>query len=964
MDCKNYIIDEFNSLNLRNEDLFVVNYNINSFNKNYDEFSVYISELKVMPNIIILSETKLLGDNTGSIPGFNGVHCNRSSDSAGPGGGIAVYIKNSMHAVVNIENIESLPEIEYIHLKIVYNKIQSISILAFYRPPGTTHMRNFCSKVDELLDAIPNGRKVIMAGDLNINGLNPSINELNFIDAVTSFGLSSHISLPTRYDQVHDSSSQIDHIWTNIESNYAAGVFKDLIATDHCMNFVVFRTNIPNTAIKITFRDHSESNIQLMSDRLSNFSLFFPLLTANLNFNDKFDLFYNEVMRIYKSSCPIKVKTLSTKNIEKPWITEPLRNMIKRKHYVFKRYNDGAVTFSYYNEFKKSVDKNRKNAKRDFLANKYESCNDNSKKCWSLTNKFVFEKNNVKHENFEINHDNRTITDEKHISKIFNEYFVSIGSNLAENITRNNVDPISYLDNQSGNLFYFHPTTPYEIAKIINSFKNKATSKDNLPVFIIKKVIHILSPMLSDLFNESIIHGIFPEKLKVGRVIPLHKTGPKNLIRNYRPITTLSVFSKIFEKLVHKRICSFLKKFNIINSNQFGFLKNKNTSDAILEFLDNCYDSLNDDNFLMTIFLDFSKAFDTISIDILLKKLHHYGFQTFIYSWLRSYLCGRKQFVSIGTNSSETINTVMGVPQGSTLGPLLFIIYISDMHNALLSSKILHFADDSTIYFPYERHNDCSNIINADLERLNIWLSCNKLFLNVDKTKYLIIHNRLRPPDLSLNVGNSVIERTSVHKFLGVHVDEKLTFMDHIDKLCSAVSRNIGVLRKISYFVPHHILRNIYYALIYSKFIYAINCYTSASATALNRISKLIDRALKLVTGENRITNNVCKEHKLFSFSMCRQYFSNIKMYEILIVGRHNYFSQKILNNQSNHHYSTRFTVSGNIRLPFMRYTKCQRSFLYAGALFWDKLPLSIKYANSLSKFKKSLKNYIFASGD
>ena len=166
-------------------------------------------------------------------------------------------------------------------------------------------------------------------------------------------------------------------------------------------------------------------------------------------------------------------------------------------------------------------------------------------------------------------------------------------------------------------LFFFAHTDYEEVHKLIMSFGNKRTTLNNIPIIVLKKVSHVLAPLIVTLFNESATEGIFPEKLKLGRVIPLHKNGPQDLVENFRPITTLSIFSKIFEKLVHKRMTSFIMKYNLLSDNQFGFTAGKSTSDAILKFLDNAYDSLNNNNYLLTIYLDFSRAFDTISHDIL-----------------------------------------------------------------------------------------------------------------------------------------------------------------------------------------------------------------------------------------------------------------------------------------------------------------------------------------------------------
>ena len=208
----------------------------------------------------------------------------------------------------------------------------------------------------------------------------------------------------------------------------------------------------------------------------------------------------------------------------------------------------------------------------------------------------------------------------KKLCELMNSYFNNVGLNLARGIQSTNTDPRAYLPQSNQNSFLFFKTDAYEICSLVSKFTNKKTSVEKLPIHVLKVIIPLLAPTLAQLFNESMATGTFPETLKMGCVIPLYKSGSRSVRNNYRPITTLSVFSKIFEKLVHKRMISFIKKFKLIPENQFGFQENKCTADAILEFLDNGYESLNKSKHLLTIYLDFSKAFDTISIPILLKK--------------------------------------------------------------------------------------------------------------------------------------------------------------------------------------------------------------------------------------------------------------------------------------------------------------------------------------------------------
>ena len=635
---------------------------------------------------------------------------------------------------------------------------------------------------------------------------------------------------------------------------------------------------------------------------------------------------------------------------------------IKRKHYLFSRFRQGAIPAVEFKRYETYVQKEVKKHKRKYFLNKFNACAGNSKETWKLANSIsgTSNKKTTSHM-MAIVHEGNQITDPVEISNLFNDYFVKVGSNLASNIDGNTTtDPLSYMGSRVEQNFYFFNTDADEVSKLISTFKNKKTTINNIPPFILKKISPVVSPMLAELFNDSISSGTFPELLKTGRVIPIHKSGSLKSFSNYRPITTLSIFSKVFEKLVHKRMVKFIDKFNLLNINQFGFQKNKNTSDAILEFLDNVYDSFNQNEWLLAIYLDFSKAFDTISLDILLKKLDFLGFRGLINSWIKSYLLNRKQFVNLGNKNSTILETLMGVPQGSTLGPLFFILYINDMKNCLSSLKVLHFADDSTLYKKF-KSTDIVPSVNADLASLNKWLSANKLYLNVDKTKYMTLKNRGGTTELELEIGNSNVQPINVHKFLGVWIDENLNFATHAAKMASKVASGVGMIRKLRPFVPKSVLLQLHYAFVYSKFTYAITTYGSSFQNSIQRLSNLVNKSLKLVMNTNQITLDVCQREKLFNFQLAHKYFTCIKMYQIVKLGLHPHFSQKFSSFQTRHEYETRQNRSELLTTPLVRNAKCQRSFLYLGVKCWNELPLCIRDSENQKSFKINLRKFIFS---
>ena len=282
------------------------------------------------------------------------------------------------------------------------------------------------------------------------------------------------------------------------------------------------------------------------------------------------------------------------------------------------------------------------------------------------------------------------------------------------------------------------------------------------------------------------------------------------------------------------------------------------------------------------------------------------------------------------------------------------------MENALHNMGIIHFADDSTLHIKLRKNINISPIVNNELNSINTWLEANKLCLNVDKTKYMIFSIKDKPPDINISISNNLIGRTEVHKFLGVHIDERLTFGVHISKLCTKISRGIGMLRRVKPLVSQDVLKQLYYAFIHSHFSYAITSYQSAYLNQTQKLKNLINKAIKLVFNLNSLTPTNLKDKNVMNYYMTTEYFSCINMYRIMKIDSHKFFSDKISAFQTGHGHVTRSTSLQLLNLPFYRLNKCQRSFLYLGLSFWNKLPINIRnIPNNIRKFKKSLRNYI-----
>ena len=301
---------------------------------------------------------------------------------------------------------------------------------------------------------------------------------------------------------------------------------------------------------------------------------------------------------------------------------------------------------------------------------------------------------------------------------------------------------------------------------------------------------------------------------------------------------------------MHKRLYDFLQAHNILFQNQFGFRKNNSTTFALIEITEKIKETIDNKKYGCGIFIDLRKAFDTVNHEILLRKLEHYGIRGKAQVWFKSYLTNRKQYVSSNGESSELKQITCGVPQGSCLGPLLFLIYINDLPNI---SEVLHFylfADDTNIYYEAETMKKLETVINKELKKLDTWLIVNRLSLNIAKTNFLVFHPYNKPikQRITLKIHKKAISESAYIKYLGIMIDSTLTWNIHIDKISKTISRSIGLLYKIRPFVNNKILKMLYYSLVYPHLNYVTEAWGSADPTYLNRILILQKRIVRMLT--------------------------------------------------------------------------------------------------------------------
>jgi hypothetical protein len=350
-----------------------------------------------------------------------------------------------------------------------------------------------------------------------------------------------------------------------------------------------------------------------------------------------------------------------------------------------------------------------------------------------------------------------------------------------------------------------------------------------------------LSPVLCLIVNQSLSTGIFPDKLKIAKVIPLYKKDDPCCMNNYRPISLLPCLSKIFEKVVFKQLYNYFQLNNLFFEGQYGYRKNHSTELAASELVDRVYKHLDDGYISLALFLDLSKAFDSLNHEILLDKLSRYGVQLSALCWFKDYLSQRYQYVDYCGTSSELLPITTGVPQGSILGPLLFLIYINDIHTSSPFFDFVLFADDTTLLAPLscDTNTNISDTINSELDKINTWLDANQLNLNTSKTKYMLFHFPQRTVQLQLNLtmNESDILKVSSFNFLGLTIHENLNWKLHINKISNKISRTIGILSRLKNTVQPSVLKLLFNTLLMSHINYC-NTIWGSNPSRVNRLYK------------------------------------------------------------------------------------------------------------------------------
>jgi hypothetical protein len=941
----------------------------------------YYHQHGIVPSVICLQETWLCEDQDTSllqIDNYNLIHKGKHCSAHG---GVAFYLHQSFN--YNIIPVSQSDLWDGLFIEVFENDTSNNSVRQnkviignVYRPPrmNIDYIESFTEEITQILESFQRYRNVMLTGDFNLNLLNfKDDNNINkFLETMISLSYIPKISFPTRLTQRH--GTLIDNFFIKLSENFSqttSGILlKDI--SDHLPYFI--------SLDYLCYNRKSYCFAKVVSHSSSEFRKY--LSEANIvskldgdssgNPNENYEIL-NEILRTGMNQYfPTKVKRFQKYKHKKcPWVTKGILISIKYRDKLYKDLRVLSTSdIDYYTKklnlktYNRILRQSIRNAKKLYYVQIFEKYRNDMKRTWLTIKKLLNKSKNKKNFPRYFLIDEKEIDDPHVIACRFNDFFINVGPNLARKIVPpHNLSFNDFLDNEHKTSFKFNQVDKCEVMKIIDTLQSKSSfGTDRISNKLLKYVKNELADALTLIFNQCIAKNCFPNLLKKAKVIPIHKKGDDSILDNYSPISVLNSISKVFEKLLHIQIYTYFKNNDLFYNSQYGFREGHSTELAAMELIEKVLFDLDNGKTPISLFLDLSKAFDTLDYNILLAKLKYYGFDENSLQLIKNYLSDRFQYVEYGDVISSSLTVKTGVPQGSVLGPLFFIIYMNDICKATTLFHPTIYADDTTLsatLSTFQRNGvQISDVINEELSQISNWLNVNKLSLNCSKTKAMIFHmpqKVVNIPKISMN--NFDIEFVKEFNYLGIVIDKNLSWKPHTDLISKKISKTVGILNRLKTTLPKNVLMNIYNALVLPYLTYGSILWEKR----VNRLVALQKKAIRAVTSSRYSAHTELlfrdlKTLKCTDLCALQCYIFCYKLEHNLLP---KYFTDSniFIKNVNIHNYPTR--TRNDYCLPRVKHEFGKTSIRYKAPFIFNSMNSLIKdkiYTHSFSGYKQYIK--------
>lgn len=941
------IEDLARNIPVKDNDLKIMSQNIRSIYANIDGLNANLIAVDVIPDILILTECRLNPDKP--TPILANYTSYETTNKLNQNDGVVVYVRNEII-------VKKVKEVKLDHASCVQIDTFNSSILGIYRSPSNINADIFINSLNSHLESLKLYKNIILTGDININLIAHDSerayernNRINYLNMLSMHSLMPSHTFPTR------EASCLDHFMLKLEKDKSSAQVAVLNTsiTDHAMIFLnlSYQTYCKKCINIKTVTDFNKALISLKEKNLSE------LLFCD-NPNILIERFINVIFESLQENTNT-VHVPSSKRLIKPWITSGILRCIRNRNTLHKKvqsdpHNDILkISYKRYRNFCNNL---IKKCKRNYEREQLEKSTKNSKSLWKSIKSITYGNKNTKYDNTKLLSIKTSPTESVNY---VNEYFTNIGKELAENLTLNSSSQIQTHDTQNPqvNSFVLLETDPQEVHDVLMSLKSdSAPGWDNIPTSFLKLAKNEVCPIISYLTNLCFNIGIFPNILKQSIITPVHKNGDMDNVSNYRPISVLPSISKILEKLINKRLISYLDKFKIISDSQYGFRNGRSTEDAVSALCTYIVHEVDNGKKCLAVYLDLKKAFDTVCVPFLINKLENIGIRDTPLALFRDYLCERKQRVKIGKHISRDSNITYGVPQGSVLGPTLFLVYIDGLCNLKIGdAKFISYADDTAVVFSNHTWDSVRLDAEMGLAKIANWLEANLLTLNAQKTNYMCytIYNRTQPGrSFNIRIHNSdgrhdkqcncpIINKVSSTKYLGVMLDQNLKWYPQIEVLSNRVRKLVWIFKALRHVAQKPLLSKIYIALAQSVLGYCISIWGGAAKTKFIEVERaqrvlvkvmyfksysfstnlLYSMSNLLSVRKIYITQVILKKHKMLTYDpsiVNRRRKDNIAK----VIGTKTAFARRQYAKQSAHLYNL---INKSLNIYPMQYHDCKK---------------------------------------